>query len=912
MTAQAQPAAHLVRLQDLRQSLRIEDPRARAEAALEALSWNGPDARVEWAPLPQDIGRFTVGSFPTGASVVAGDEPARTAWHAGFRWCLSVQRDALEWYDLRHGDYWRGDGEALDARTLDGLTARSFARTGRLQPNDVHFLAAPADFRKDPSDRVAEKIKQWWETSCQRHLTETSSQHEQERHKDQFTRFVAGILLLRTVEDMDRVPWLPRGRLHEAVRGKAPAHGLGELVSFAAARLNSRVLSRIAKDLGIDVRRTIIEESYEMNIDFAKLDVDPVGAFYEEILGVDYVHKAVIQRRLFDSDLQTSEIRNARRNQGVYYTPRIYADTLARKLVRPAIRAAESSSELPVIADIAAGSGELLCAALREILSEPAWNDPMIALDVLDHRLYAVDKNPLALQLCALNLLRTAIRYVPEILDVLNEKRRFPPLEDNLRQGDALLRTTIDELPTPDIVLINPPFHAPNRWSRPAPDEALPELYEVDSHPNKALAFFAAAVRLARPGAGLGIIMPSALFRGPDSGLWRQWLAQRVSLDLVVANYGETLFKGVYSYAGLVVGQKQASSEQWRRRTRIVEIRGGIDHERDTGTLLSDRGDEPEVVARIDPEARTWLGHVPEERAPRSATKLPWRPLCEVMGDQFHQGIILAPKPWGRELFLFERSENGMLKHCRTGKNLGRLTSPTLRPFVNAKKASAKIPLWCEPAVGLLWVFVPPCGGTEWSSIDDIDEHDIDGRKLARAVCRAILDQEPPEGSAALVAHARRGELRFWAPKGFRNVGLPLVYASKATVTAKSRDENRTWYSWINLTGDAIPVSGLQLRARSAAFAAALAAWMSIEETVAPLVAGGANRRGGSMELNLTQVAQWPVPDLREDRMQTRLDELESAFLAYREEASMHTPKEALRLRSYREAQQAALALWDA
>jgi hypothetical protein len=433
MTAQGQPAGHLVRLQDLRDSLRIDDPRARAEAALEALSWDRPDARVEWAPLPQDIGRFTVGSFPTSASVVAGDEPARTAWHAGFRWCLSVQRGALEWYDLRNGHYWRGAGEALDAQTLDGLTARSFAKTGRLQPNEVTFLRAPADFLKDPSDRVAEKIKQWWETSSQKHLTETSSQQDQERHKDQFTRFVAGILLLRTVEDMDRVRWLPRGRLREAVRGKAPAHGLGELVSIAATRLNSRVLSRIAKDLGIDVRRTIIEESYEMDIDFAKLDVDPVGAFYEEILGVDYVHKAVIQRRLFDGDLQISEVRNARRTQGVYYTPRIYADTLARKLVRPSIRAAENPSELPVIADIAAGSGELLCAALREILSEPAWNDPLIALDVLDHKLYAVDKNPLALQMCALNLLRTAIRYVPKILDILDES------------GDSLpWRTTLD------------------------------------------------------------------------------------------------------------------------------------------------------------------------------------------------------------------------------------------------------------------------------------------------------------------------------------------------------------------------------------------------------------------------------------------------------------------------------------
>jgi hypothetical protein len=745
-------AAGQIRMQALKDSLTISDPRVRTEVALGALSWDRPEAQVEWAPLAHDIGRFTVGSFPTSASVVAAPEPARLAWLGGFRWCVSVEQGAVEWFDLKHRLRWRGTAGTLNVRTLAGLTARSFAHSGYFMPQEVTFEPLADDISSDPSRRVAIEIKQWWNLSCQRHLSEESTPEEKSGHKDRFTRFVAGILLLRTIEDMRYVSWLPHGCLRDAIGGRAPAGKLSEVIMRAATGLNSRVLKSMARALHADVKRAIIVGSYDLHIDFAALDVDPVGAFYEEILGIEYDHTAKPQRHLFGEDLETTEDRNARRDQGVYYTPRVYADTLARKLVRPAIRSAEKVEELPVVADIAAGSGELLCAALREFLAEPMWHAADVAWEVLNTKLQAVDRNPLALQLCALNLLRTAIRRVPSLLD---GTRLFPPLDANLKAGDALLKSTIDGLPRPDIVLINPPFQTPNRWKPPDKRTAIPELAEVDAHPNRAIAFFAAAIRLGRPGAGLGVVMPSSLFDGPQSARWRRWLAEKVNFHLVAANYG-TPFRDTHSRAGLVVAQKRTSEKQWRPRARIVRISGAVDPDRDIGTLLSEEGDDDAAVLKliappIDERSPDWLG--PQTHARDVGGRR--RALQEVMGGQFHQGVVLAAKPWKSGLFLFEKLPGGKLKHLYTGRVVGPLVSPRLRPFVNAKKVSKRVPLWCEPVVDHLWVFVPPGGGAAWVSVDALQQEDPGGWHIGALPevlrARAPLELVRPRGDLGLI-----------------------------------------------------------------------------------------------------------------------------------------------------------------
>lgn len=888
----------------LAQAMGLEDPYARANAVTQALGWNQAGTEVEWTPVAEHLGHLALGGFPTSAAIVTSDhtEPLwAPAWHAGARWCLATEQDKLQWFDLQNRLAWTGRIDELRSDVLEGLRPLGFAQSGRFEPRHVTPLLADEIGHDAPNVIVTDRIERWWMSYIERHARPNQSAAENQEQKDEFTRFIAGILFLRTIEDLNHVKWLPR----QSLRRCSNQTKLDTLVGQAAYELNTRVLQGISS-IPFDLARTMIEESYELGVDFSALDVDPVGAFYEEILGVDLHHEEKVQRSLFGHDTHTSKDRNARRAKGVYYTPRIYANTLARMTVRPRARTAEHIDELPVVADIAAGSGELLCAALREILFEPAWCKPEIAWQVLDSKIQALDENPFAAQLCALNLLRTAIRHVPELLTV---GRRLPALKQNLRGGDALKTASVDDIPAADVVLINPPFHGPNYWPVPEPKEAIPELLEVPSHPNQALAFFAAAIRIAKPGASLGVVMPSRLFDGPRSAAWRAWIAERVRLDMVVSNLG-TPFRDVHSYAGFVVGKKMVSPTQWRPRSRIVQIHGLVQGEEwDTGVLLAETGERrgvvaSHVIAPLNETSPNWIG-----KTKKATTATRRASLLEVFGDSFHQGVVLAPALWTAKLFLFRDESPQSVKHEWSGTIVKR--SALLRPFVNAKKVTRRCPLWCNPEHVGLWAFVPPGRLKDWFDITSLRDTDPASHRMGKLVVDSILkcaSRASDAGSEKFVEHAQSGQLRIHAPKHFENNRLPLICAAKASVTIASRNQGRSWYAWVNLEGNVVPASGLQLRAPRPELAAALVAWMSLDICIESLV--GSPLLGGSKQFNQGSLAAWPIPDLREDRLQPRLDELYAAFLAYREEATRLRPKEALQLNSYREVQDLALALW--
>lgn len=889
----------------LAQAMGLDDPYARANAVTRALGWDQAGTEVEWTPVTEHLGHLALGGFPTSAAIVADakkNTPSWTAaWHAGARWCLAPKQDELQWFDLQNRLAWTGRLDELRTDILQGLRPTGFAQSGRFEPRSVTPVATDEIGTDAPNVIVTERIGHWWTSYIERQARPNQSADENQKQKDEFTRFVAGMLLLRTIEDLNHVSWLSR----QALRRCSTQTRLDTLIGKAAMELNSRVIRGIS-NIPFDLAHKMIQESYELGVDFSALDVDPVGAFYEEILGVDLHHEEKVQRSLFGQNTHTSKDRNARRAKGVYYTPRIYANTLARMTVRPRARTAENIDELPVVADIAAGSGELLCAALREILFEPAWCKPNIAWQVLDSKIQALDENRFAAQLCALNLLRTAIRHVP---DLLTMGRRLPPLEQNLRRGDALKKKSLDEIPPADVVLINPPFHGPNRWQAPDPKDAIPELSDVASHPNQALAFFAAATRVAKPGASLGVVLPSMVLDGPRSAAWRAWLAERVRLDTVVSNLG-TPFRDVHSYAGFVVGKKIVSSTQWRPRSRIVQIHELVQGEEwDTGVLLAETGEHREavqshVIAPLNENSANWLG---QTKSATSSTRK--TPLQDVCGDSFHQGVVLAPALWTAKLFLFRDESSHLVKHEWSGTVVER--SVLLRPFVNTKKVTHRCPLWCNPDHARRWAFVPPGPLKDWFDIASLYDTDPASHRLGKLVVDSILtcaNEAQDAGSKKFVKHARLGQLRIHTRKHFENNRLPLICAAKASVTTASRNQGRSWYTWVNLEGNVLPASGLHLRVPRPEFAAALVAWMSLDTCIESIV--GSPRLGGSKQFNQGSLAAWPIPDLREDRLQSRLVELYAAFLAYREEASNLRPKEALQLNAYREVQDLALALW--
>ncbi len=165
---------------------------------------------------------------------------------------------------------------------------------------------------------------------------------------------------------------------------------------------------------------------------------------------------------LTDSELRTST--------GSYYTPRSLAEEVVARTLEPLvkspgpldsddestwkIRTPEEILALKVI-DIAAGSGAFLVAATRYLadrlldakrVHDPAQpglevDDEQAVIDarrqILDHCIYGVDINPMALEMAKLSLW----------LVTLDPNRPFGFLDDRLAVGDSLLGlTSIDQL----------------------------------------------------------------------------------------------------------------------------------------------------------------------------------------------------------------------------------------------------------------------------------------------------------------------------------------------------------------------------------------------------------------------------------------------------------------------------------
>ena len=176
---------------------------------------------------------------------------------------------------------------------------------------------------------------------------------------------------------------------------------------------------------------------------FSALDVEELGSVYESLLDL---HPAIdLDTRSFDL-LAGSE----RKSTGSYYTPDPLVQELAKSALDPVIEArlsaaptAEAKEKALLslrVLDPAAGSGHFLLGAARRIALalaqlrtgelEPAPSIRRSALrDVVRHCLYAVDKNPLAVDLAEVALW----------VESQTPGAPLSFLDHRIRRGDSLL-----------------------------------------------------------------------------------------------------------------------------------------------------------------------------------------------------------------------------------------------------------------------------------------------------------------------------------------------------------------------------------------------------------------------------------------------------------------------------------------
>jgi hypothetical protein len=187
-----------------------------------------------------------------------------------------------------------------------------------------------------------------------------------------------------------------------------------------------------------------VERGLRRPVDWRNLGPEELGSVYESLLEL---HPEV------NTGSGTFSLRIAagheRKTTGSYYTPTSLVECLLDSALDPvlneAVRAANSERAILDlrICDPACGSGHFLIAAAHRIAkrlaavrtgdSEPSPEAVRVALrDVIGHCLYGVDVNPMAVELCKVNLW----------LEALTPGRPLSFLDHHIQCGNSLLGAT--------------------------------------------------------------------------------------------------------------------------------------------------------------------------------------------------------------------------------------------------------------------------------------------------------------------------------------------------------------------------------------------------------------------------------------------------------------------------------------
>lgn len=235
--------------------------------------------------------------------------------------------------------------------------------------------------------------------------------------------------------------------------GGAPGLALGALGSFlwsgrATPDLRDACLSNT--DLLVAVRALSIvnKAGLRRSIDYRNLGSEELGSVYESLLELHpEIHiDATAHEDRFKLGTVTG---HERRTTGSYYTPRELVSCLLDTALDPVLDEAGRSSDPAAailalkVCDPAAGSGHFLISAAHRMAKrlaaansgddEPAPAAIRHALrDVISHCLYAVDVNPMAVELCKISLW----------MESVDPGQPLSFLDSHIKAGNSLLGTT--------------------------------------------------------------------------------------------------------------------------------------------------------------------------------------------------------------------------------------------------------------------------------------------------------------------------------------------------------------------------------------------------------------------------------------------------------------------------------------
>ena len=333
----------------------------------------------------------------------------------------------------------------LTATAPANYRLRTRLREGSLSPQDYYrqvlrlvyrlivlFVAEDRDVLFSPQ-ATAEAKERYLAYYSTRHLRQLAEQRIGTRHSDLF-----------------RGLWIVMEKLGSS-EGYAPL-GLpalnGFLFSAEAVRdLAGCEISNYALLDAIRSLSTTSDKGIRRTIDYKNIGAEELGSVYESLLEL---HPNLTIGASGVADFTLTQVSgNERKTSGSYYTPTSLIDCLLDSALDPVLLEASRQSDPErallnlKVCDPACGSGHFLIAAAHRIAKklaavrtgdeEPAPEERRCALrDVVGHCIYGVDSNPMAVELCKVNLWMEAI----------DPGKPLSFLDAHILCGNSLLGTT--------------------------------------------------------------------------------------------------------------------------------------------------------------------------------------------------------------------------------------------------------------------------------------------------------------------------------------------------------------------------------------------------------------------------------------------------------------------------------------
>lgn len=385
----------------------------------------------------------------------------------------------------------------------------------------------------------------------------------------------------------------------------------------------------------------IINGLYEVpsgmaSYDFSLIDVDVLGAVYEQYLGhVATVAKQRAKKAQIRMDLgfpsePTFELtakKERRRAHGIYYTPRFVTDYIVKETVGRFLEERSHNEILNIkILDPACGSGSFLIRAYDELLNYHAYRggksvtelDQYERLPILIKNVFGVDLDMQAVEIARLNLL----------LRSLARREILPSLADNIRQGNSLISGTEQALTKYfdnnwqekkpfnweqefrdiivggafDVIIGNPPYVKIQTLPRDEADYYREFYQSAFGSFDIYILFLEQAIKLLKPGGRLGFITSGKFLKADYGKRIQQLLYQNCTVESIIDLSVQQIFAEATTYPVIIVLKKGAED----KLLRYTSIPTNVDPSKtpqpiDTSTLSTTTTNQEAVVKGIWP-----------------------------------------------------------------------------------------------------------------------------------------------------------------------------------------------------------------------------------------------------------------------------------------------------------------------